>query len=111
VAIESAVSAAKRYLNALEQIGFRVSFGVIFGSGAAGQTNDWSDIDLLVVSSRFDGVLNRRDIDTLWRTAAHLDSRIEPVPCGERQWMEDRTSAAIEIARREGQVVSFTEAA
>jgi hypothetical protein len=41
----------------------------------------------------------------LWRVAARTDSRIEPIPCGERQWVEDRSSAILEIARREGQVV------
>jgi len=34
--------------------------------------------------------------------AARTDSRIEPIPCGERQWIEDDVTPIIEIARREG---------
>lgn len=80
-------------------------FGVVFGSQAKGQANQWSDIDLLVVSPRFDGPRQRRDVDLLWRLAARTDSRIEPIPCGERQWKEDTSSAIVEIARRDGQEV------
>jgi hypothetical protein len=39
----------------------------------------------------------------LWRVAAETDSRIEPIPCGEKQWTDDDSSAVIEIARREGE--------
>ena len=54
---------------------------------------------------RFDGEISRADIGLLWRVAARTDSRIEPIPCGERQWLEDQSSALIEIARREGYVI------
>ncbi|MFB3891778.1 MAG: hypothetical protein ACE15C_07115 [Phycisphaerae bacterium] len=47
----------------------------------------------------------------LWETAAKVDSRIEPVPCGVRQWFVDETRAIVEIARREGVVVHTEKAA
>jgi hypothetical protein len=47
------------------------------------------------------------DINLLWRLAARTDNRIEPIPCGERQWLEDDASAIIEIARREGETVTI----
>jgi len=28
---------------------------------------------------------------------------IQPIPCGEKQWAEDDSSAIIEMARREGE--------
>ena len=37
------------------------------------------------------------------------DSRIEPVAAGDRQFLEDDGNAIIEIARRDGQVVSPAE--
>jgi hypothetical protein len=43
----------------------------------------------------------------LWRLAAQTDSRIEPIPCGERQWLEDDASAIIEIARREDETITI----
>jgi predicted nucleotidyltransferase len=101
------VTAARAYLRALVAEGLAVRFGVVFGSWATGRADRWSDIDLLVVSPRFDGAPDRRDVDFLWRQAARTDSRIEPVPCGEKQWREDDTSAIIEIARREGERIDL----
>jgi len=82
-----------------------VRYGVIFGSQATGHSSALSDIDLLVVSSRFDERRERKDMNMLWHIAARTDSRIEPIPCGERQWFDDDSSAIIEIARREGEIV------
>ena len=104
---EPALTAVHNYLRALQSHGLPVRFGVVFGSQATGQANEWSDIDLLVVSPLFDGPRQRRDVDLLWRLAARTDSRIEPIPCGERQWTEDTSSAIVEIARRDGQQVTL----
>jgi predicted nucleotidyltransferase len=80
---------------------------VIFGSRVTGKADAWSDIDLLVVSPQFDHPRDRSGSNLLWRQAARIDSRIEPVACGERQWQEDDSSAMIEIARREGTQVAL----
>jgi uncharacterized protein len=106
---ESVVKGVRDYLRALQDQGLIVKFGVVFGSQVQGMSDSWSDIDLLVVSPRFDDLRDRGYIDLLWHVAARTDSRIEPVPCGERQWREDDASAIIEIARREGQPVAITE--
>jgi len=101
------VDIVRQYLRNLAQQGILARMGVIFGSYASGHPGQWSDIDLLVVSSVFDGTFSRHAIDSLWRVAARTDSRIEPVPCGERQWAEDTATPIIEVARREGvQVVA-----
>ena len=106
---ESIVTAAREYLRKLAGSGLAVRFGVIFGSWATGTANEWSDIDLLVVSPRFDGACDRRDVDFLWRTTARTDNRIEPIPCGEKQWQEDDSSAIVELARRQGQLVNVED--
>jgi predicted nucleotidyltransferase len=104
---ESVLNGVRKYLRALQEQGFVVKFGIVFGSHVAGRADAWSDIDLLVVSPRFDDQRNREDINILWRLAARTDNRIEPIPCGERQWLEDDASAIIEIARREGETVTI----
>jgi len=99
----------RKYLANLQQQDIPVSFGVVFGSQARGEANPMSDIDLLVVSPRFDGDRKRADINLLWHVAARTDSRIEPVPVGHIQFATDDTSAIIEIARREGQIIPLSE--
>jgi hypothetical protein len=92
----------RQYLRELAEQGIVASMGVIFGSHASGHPGRWSDIDLLVVSPTFDGTYSREAVNCLWRVAARTDSRIEPIPCGQRQWIEDAATPIIEIARREG---------
>jgi len=100
------VGAIRRYIEVLRhEHALDVRHAVLFGSFARGQADEWSDIDVVVVAPRFDAAYSREDVTLLWRVAARTDSRIEPIPCGERQWVEDDTSAIIEIARREGQVI------
>jgi predicted nucleotidyltransferase len=78
---------------------------VVFGSQVSGRTDALSDIDLLIVSPRFDGRRTRQDVDLLWRVAARTDSRIEPIAVGLQQFEADDSSAIVEVARREGQIV------
>ncbi|MCX6034216.1 MAG: nucleotidyltransferase domain-containing protein [Chloroflexi bacterium] len=99
----------REYLQILSSKGVPVKVGVLFGSYATGKTHKWSDIDLLVISPRFDKKLKRTDIDLLWHVAADVDSRIEPIAVGERQFKEDNSSFIIEIARREGQIIPLAE--
>ena len=101
----SVVKTVQAYIQAIRSSGIEPKFVIVFGSWAKGCADEWSDIDVVVVSSRFDQGIRRSDVDLLWRLAARTDSRIEPVPCGERQWAEDDSSAILEIARREGKCV------
>lgn len=102
---QSVLKAVQNYLAAVVSNGITVERAVVFGSQASGHAHAWSDIDLLVVSSQFDDMKDRSFINLLWRLAARIDSRIEPIPCGSRQWREDDSSAIIEIARRQGEIL------
>ncbi|MFZ5763848.1 MAG: nucleotidyltransferase domain-containing protein [Thermodesulfobacteriota bacterium] len=102
---QSVLNTVRNYLDALKAHGLPVEQAVVFGSHAGGHPHAWSDIDLLVVSPQFDAMRDRSAINLLWRLAARIDSRIEPIPCGSKQWQEDDSSAIIEIARRQGEVL------
>ncbi|HBA73703.1 MAG TPA: hypothetical protein DER40_06815 [Geobacter sp.] len=102
---QSVLTSVKNYLAALSLRGITVERAVVFGSRARGRADEWSDIDLLIISPQFDDMKDRSIINLLWRVAARTDSRIEPIPCGSIQWLNDDSSAIIEIARREGEVL------
>ncbi|MBU0701491.1 nucleotidyltransferase domain-containing protein [bacterium] len=99
---KSVIISVKKYLNELLKLGIPIQYGILFGSHAQGKIHQWSDIDLLIVSSRYDEICSREDINLLWRTAASMNSRIEPVPVGLNRWENDDESTIIEVARREG---------
>ncbi|MFH0795103.1 MAG: nucleotidyltransferase domain-containing protein [bacterium] len=96
----------QRYLRAVREAGINARRAVVFGSHARGEANEWSDIDLVVIAPELDNLTDRRLVSKLWELRAHTDSRIEPVPCGERQWETDGASPILEIARREGILIS-----
>ena len=106
---KNVLSVVKKYLKTLARNGVPVRAGVIFGSYATGRPNEWSDIDVLVISPRFDRRFKRKDIDLLWHVAADVDSRIEPIAVGEKQYMESKSSFIIAEARREGYLVPLAE--
>jgi predicted nucleotidyltransferase len=109
MADKTIVKSIQNYLRAVEQKGIPVKYGVLFGSYAKGQQHEWSDIDLLVVSPRYDKKWTHKDWARLWLIAADRDVRIEPIPVGEKQYQEDDSSVIIEVARREGQIISLAE--
>jgi len=107
--VESIVKSIQDYLRAGRKKRIPVKYGVLFGSYARGQQHKWSDIDLLVVSPRYDKKWTHKDWAKLWLVAAHTDVRIEPIPVGEKQFKEDDSSLIIEVARREGQIIPLAE--
>ena len=98
----------KEYLQQVEAQGLPVSFGVVFGSQVTGETHEYSDIDLLVVSPRFDPPhRSHEDVTLLWNIAGREDVRIEPIACGERAWEEDDEIPIFEVARLEGEKIEI----
>jgi predicted nucleotidyltransferase len=103
------VKSIRIYLRAVAQTGIPVKYGVLFGSYARGQEHEWSDIDLLVISPRYDKKWTHKDWAKLWVIAANTDVRIEPIPVGEKQFKKNQDSMIIEVARREGQIIPLVE--
>jgi predicted nucleotidyltransferase len=106
---KSVLTAVQKYLKALSTKGVPVKAGVLFGSYATGKSHKWSDIDVLVISPRFDRKYKRKDIDILWHVAADVDSRIEPIAVGEKQYKENKSSFIIVEARRDGILIPLAE--
>lgn len=105
--VESKItSLIKVYLASLQAAGIHAGRAVLFGSFARGQADTWSDIDLVVIAPEFDGPRQISLIQSLWRATA-VDSRIEPIPCGEKEWEISQSRPILEIARREGCVISL----
>jgi predicted nucleotidyltransferase len=100
--VESTIAEAiRQYLATLPFVGIHARKAILFGSYATGKADQWSDIDLVVIAPEFDGRRDNSLIESLW-LATKIDTRIEPIPCGEKEWETDESRPILEIARREG---------
>ncbi|KUG22262.1 putative nucleotidyltransferase [hydrocarbon metagenome] len=69
----------KSYLEQLELIGIHVQQAFLFGSYASGKHDEWSDIDLAIVSKDFIG--NRfEDRNKIRKITLQVNSDISPMP-------------------------------
>ncbi len=102
---EIIIDKVKRYLAALPSFGIHATRAVLFGSFALGRADEYSDIDLIVIAPEFDAKRDISLVKGLWR-ATVCDNRIEPIPCGEKEWETDGSRPILEIARREGIVIT-----
>ncbi len=109
MAAERIVKMVKTYLHKLEERGIPVAFGVLYGSHARMAARLDSDVDLLVVSPRFDQPNSWKDTEILWETTVHTDSHIEPVGIGIEQWRRDHATPLIDMARQEGEIIRAEE--
>ena len=109
MASQSIINSIRKYLKAVGERGIEPSFGVLFGSYVTGKAHEWSDIDLMVVAKHYDTDYKHSDVSLLWKVAALLDPRIEPIPCGEKQWEEDDGTPIIEITRRGGEIIKLDD--
>jgi predicted nucleotidyltransferase len=101
------IEAVRKYLAEVCAAGINARRAVVYGSHVRGESRADSDIDILVIAPEFDRPRDRSLSAILWRLRASTDYRIEPIGVGERQWDEDDVSPIIEIARREGEIVSI----
>jgi predicted nucleotidyltransferase len=70
----------KNYINSIElndKIHIKSAF--LFGSYAKGNYNEWSDIDIAIISDNFEGI-RIFDKDKIRKTTLKIDHRISPLP-------------------------------
>ena len=77
-----------RYLTALRENNIPVNRAILFGSYANGKFNDWSDIDIAIVSDIFEGS-RIRDRSKIRRITLSVSCDIEVLPYKTDDFNED----------------------
>ncbi len=67
------------FLDKLRKTGFRISEAYIFGSYATGKADEWSDIDVAIISPQIGNDRFEERI-RLTELAVLIDVRLEPLP-------------------------------
>lgn len=102
----AAIRIVRRYLAQLPAVGIHAKRAILFGSFARGDSTEWSDIDLIVIAPEFDRKYTLSLVEEPWNARAGADNRIEPIPCGEREWETEEGRPILDIARRDGIVIA-----
>ncbi len=68
-----------RYLSLLKKNNISVENAYLFGSYAKGYNNEWSDIDLAIVSGSFEGI-RIKDREKVRRITLSVSSNLEILP-------------------------------
>ncbi len=78
----------KTFLDRLKSAGIHVSEAYLFGSHLTGKADEWSDIDVAIVSPQFSEDRFEERV-MLTKMAISIDDRIEPVPFTPDSFVKD----------------------
>jgi uncharacterized protein len=81
-------SIIERFLDELKKNNINIEQAILFGSYAQGTFTTWSDIDLALVSSDFEGD-RFKDRDKIRRIKLKISSDLEPIPYPPNEFTPD----------------------
>ena len=81
-----------RYISLLKKNNISVENVYLFGSYAKGYNNEWSDIDLAIVSDSFEGI-RIKDKDKIRRITLSVSSYLEILPFNPKDFSLDNPLA------------------
>ena len=95
----SIIDTVNKFLDKLRENGIPVEAAYLFGSYAKGREQDWSDIDVAVISSDISDDRFEERI-RLTKISSAIDSRIEPVPFRPDTFVDE--DPLVWVIKREG---------
>jgi predicted nucleotidyltransferase len=90
------------YIKILNESGLNIEKAFLFGSAAKNEFREESDIDVMLVSSRFDDQSDDLAYGLIWKLTRRVDSRIEPYAIGLNRFDNDEVSPLLQIVKKEG---------
>jgi len=91
----------KKYILLLNSEGVSVNKAFLFGSYSTDTATESSDIDVMLVSNKFD---ENDDliIGKIWKLTKKINTRIEPFLIGNKKFNEDNSSPLISMIKDTG---------
>ena len=96
------LSKVSEYIKLLNESGLLIDKAYLFGSAARNEQHEGSDIDVMLVSERFDDSTDDIAFGLIWRLTRKVDSRIEPYAVGLSRFDNDDVSPLLQIVKLEG---------
>ena len=96
------LSKVSEYIRILNDSGLLIDKAFLFGSAARNDWNEESDIDVMLVSKRFDDSSDDLAYGLIWKLTRRVDRRIEPFAVGLSRFDNDEVSPLLQIVKKEG---------
>ncbi|MCP4312969.1 MAG: nucleotidyltransferase domain-containing protein [Bacteroidetes bacterium] len=96
------LSKVSEYIRILNESGLLIDKAFLFGSAARNDWNEGSDIDVMLVSKRFDDSSDDLAYGLIWKLTRKVDRRIEPFAVGLSRFDTDEVSPLLQIVKKEG---------
>lgn len=97
----------KKYIVLLNSNGIAVYKAFLFGSYSTNTATDASDIDVLIVSEKYDDS-DDEAVGKMWKLTRLVSTKIEPFLIGKSKFNTDNNSPLIEQIKRQGVELTFT---
>ena len=101
MAEKEVINLIKRYIVLLNTEGLSVKKTFLFGSYSNGQANEFSDIDVMIVSDKFDET-DDNAIGKMWSLTRKINTKIEPFLIGIKKFNEGNSSFLINNIKSTG---------
>ena len=101
MAKEEIIALIKKYVMLLNTEGLSVQKAFLFGSYSTGHETDLSDIDVMLVSDKFDES-DDIAIGKMWRLTKKINTKIEPFLVGIKKFRKDESSPLISTVKESG---------
>ncbi|MCX6307564.1 MAG: nucleotidyltransferase domain-containing protein [Bacteroidia bacterium] len=91
----------RKYVMLLNIEGVSVNRAFLFGSYSTDTATESSDIDVMIVSDKYDEN-DDMIIGKIWKLTRKINTKIEPFFIGDRKFREDNTSPLISMIKDKG---------
>ena len=98
---EKIIRLIQKYVALLNDEGLSVRKAFLFGSYASGLATRDSDIDVMIVSDKYDGT-DDRAAGKMWQLTKRVHTGIEPFLIGMDKFMNDESSPLISSIKQNG---------
>ena len=91
----------KKYILLLNSNGISVYKAFLFGSYSTNTATEASDIDVMIVSEKYDET-DDEAVGKIWKLTRMVSTKIEPLLIGKNRFISDDNSPLIEQIKRQG---------
>lgn len=91
----------KKYVLLLNSEGISVNKAFLFGSHSTGNASENSDIDVMIISDKYDES-DDMAIGKVWNLTRKISTKIEPFLIGNKKFNEDNSSPLINMIKEHG---------